>query len=815
MSVTKQQVAALYAAVFNRAPDQAGLEFWTTEAESFASMAEGFVGHPVFEKTYGELSNEDFVKAIYENVLQGAGDDAGVQFWVDALNAGQSRADFLASFLDAALNYDGDDADALTRKAALDNQVEAALYYTETMGEKSNLDPETDVASLDVENDAAYQAGQAAIADVTADPATVVASKAATDKAAAGEEEGEVYTLAEALAKIAAGEELPEGYSLSETTLVLEAGTIAAIAAEISAANEVIAGAANADELELEAEYAIEDSADNIIAAAEEENPLVADISLITLTDETITAAQRDALIELGFDAATLPGLDETSSLTEALATLADAQDAKAEFLKEAPALDTDLDGELNVEEGKATDTDIGNYYTKTTAELAKPVNTGLTDFANKPASLQDAAVAAQLEVLQGKATEAKDAAAPGMTGLLATVDSRVDTVVTNNNAIVKTTATMQGKGAELAVRDDTIKFNAAVVSGTVTAGDEGDALIATTDNLVIAKVNANGDLVLEKAPKVDDFINGVDGDKYTATQVAAFKKAQTDSADFIAAYNANNTAILALETAKTALENAVYAVVVAENKAYEIVDDTSKKALIDLSADINGITEIEEATFVSGKINLDATDVKVYKTKADKTAETETTIADKAAPKAEALIAANENLAAFEKLVAQFEEARELKTEMDSLNEAVVDAKAAIENSPDDEDAPGLGIKLLDDTTFTAGNDVYLFNEENGNVSLTDFGKAGQDSIFFNDTFTLVALGDDKITDKVGDQNVLEIFWVQNGTNVDLYVEAETFAGNGSTEADLTKVTLVGVNGSEIQDNLDNGLLTLGDFVA
>lgn len=195
MSVTKQQVAALYAAVFNRAPDQAGLDFWTTEAESFASMAEGFVGHPVFEKAYDELSSEDFVKAIYENVLQGAGDDAGVQFWVDALDAGQSRADFLADFLDAALNYDGDDADALTRKAALENQVEAGLYYTETMGEKSNLDPETDVGSLDVENDAAYQAGQTAIADVTADPASVEAAKAAIDKAAAGEEEGETYTL--------------------------------------------------------------------------------------------------------------------------------------------------------------------------------------------------------------------------------------------------------------------------------------------------------------------------------------------------------------------------------------------------------------------------------------------------------------------------------------------------------------------------------------------------------------------------------------------------------------------------------------------
>lgn len=181
MSVTKDQAAALYAAVFNRAPDQNGLNFWTAQ-DNFVAMSEGFVTHPVFTEQYGELSNEEFVKAIYENVLQGQGDAEGIEFWVNALDNGVSRGEFLAEFIDAALAYDGDDADALLRKAALENKVAVGLYFTEKMGAASNLAADVDPSSADVVNDPAYKAAAEAIANVTADPATVEAAKAEIDK---------------------------------------------------------------------------------------------------------------------------------------------------------------------------------------------------------------------------------------------------------------------------------------------------------------------------------------------------------------------------------------------------------------------------------------------------------------------------------------------------------------------------------------------------------------------------------------------------------------------------------------------------------
>lgn len=128
------------------------------------------------------------------------------------------------------------------------------------------------------------------------------------------------------------------------------------------------------------------------------------------------------------------------------------------------------------------------------------------------------------------------------------------------------------------------------------------------------------------------------------------------------------------------------------------------------------------------------------------------------------------------------------------------------------------LPIDLAGTVKATAANDLFLFNPEAEAATVTNFGKAGEDSIFFGEGFKLVEVDGkvDMATAKdIGEVDALEIFWQQKGGNVELYVEAVEFAGTASGNADLTKVTLVGVNGSDLQDNLDNGLLSLGDLVA
>lgn len=175
MSLNKQEVAALYVAVYNRAPDANGLSHWTN-ANSYVQAAEGFTSHPKFEADYGTLNNQQKVETFYTNMLGGAGDADGIAYWVDQLNAGMSDAEFLAEFLSATLNYSGNDADALNRKATLVNKANVAVYYADTLGAASNIP-----AGADLDTNSAYLQSIDAIADVTSDNATVTAAKAQVD----------------------------------------------------------------------------------------------------------------------------------------------------------------------------------------------------------------------------------------------------------------------------------------------------------------------------------------------------------------------------------------------------------------------------------------------------------------------------------------------------------------------------------------------------------------------------------------------------------------------------------------------------------
>lgn len=172
-----------------------------------------------------------------------------------------------------------------------------------------------------------------------------------------------------------------------------------------------------------------------------------------------------------------------------------------------------------------------------------------------------------------------------------------------------------------------------------------------------------------------------------------------------------------------------------------------------------------------------------------------------------------------LEATIADYRELVELNEQYEELAGAVEDARAAIENDAD-ADPAGFGITLLesDATTFTANNDVYIFDEdaleEAGATALANFGRSGEDKIFFGEGYTFVALGDDDISGNVGDLNALEIFWAEDATGVTLYVETETFAGNASGTNDLIEITLTGVQAADITDDLIEGYLTAGTAI-
>ena len=97
----------LYQSALNRAPDQAGLTYWTNALLNGVgplTVAQDFMNSAEFQADYGNLSVSDFVSTLYNNVLHRAPDSGGDSYWINALNSGQSKASVLLSFSDSAEN---------------------------------------------------------------------------------------------------------------------------------------------------------------------------------------------------------------------------------------------------------------------------------------------------------------------------------------------------------------------------------------------------------------------------------------------------------------------------------------------------------------------------------------------------------------------------------------------------------------------------------------------------------------------------------------------------------------------------------------
>jgi len=120
-------IARLYSAAFDRAPDIAGLSFWEniyatnissstksagyyvslaqTNLGSGTSIAGGFMQSSEFINRYGSLTDSNFVIQLYQNVLGRAPDQAGLNFWVNQLEGGgQTREIVLVGFAESPEN---------------------------------------------------------------------------------------------------------------------------------------------------------------------------------------------------------------------------------------------------------------------------------------------------------------------------------------------------------------------------------------------------------------------------------------------------------------------------------------------------------------------------------------------------------------------------------------------------------------------------------------------------------------------------------------------------------------------------------------
>ncbi len=101
----------LYEAAFNRTPDALGVGFWIGKLDagvSVTAVAQGFLDSQEYRDAYGSaMSNRDLVTRYYTNILDRAPEQAGLDFWVAKLDGGVARAEVLAGISESAENING------------------------------------------------------------------------------------------------------------------------------------------------------------------------------------------------------------------------------------------------------------------------------------------------------------------------------------------------------------------------------------------------------------------------------------------------------------------------------------------------------------------------------------------------------------------------------------------------------------------------------------------------------------------------------------------------------------------------------------
>jgi len=151
--VTKNNVAKLYVATFNRAPDAPGLTYWVeTAGLSLEDVAKSFFDQSETQTKYKPgLSNTAFVSAVYQNLFNRTADKEGLTYWVKELDSGRvEKSVFILAIINGAKDTSnfGNDKTILTNKttvglafadAGLENTSDAAHILSGVTDDKQTV----------------------------------------------------------------------------------------------------------------------------------------------------------------------------------------------------------------------------------------------------------------------------------------------------------------------------------------------------------------------------------------------------------------------------------------------------------------------------------------------------------------------------------------------------------------------------------------------------------------------------------------------------------------------------------------------------
>lgn len=152
MATTSAQIQELYVAYLGRAADKAGLDYWSAELNAtpatltLEDLRANFVNEqPEYAAIYGGLTREDTVVQIYNNLFGRAPDAAGLTYWTTGGGASVNVDLLLTAFVNGASAQDSQ---------TVANKVLVAEVYTAAAGENNFLaaDAATIIADVNFNN---------------------------------------------------------------------------------------------------------------------------------------------------------------------------------------------------------------------------------------------------------------------------------------------------------------------------------------------------------------------------------------------------------------------------------------------------------------------------------------------------------------------------------------------------------------------------------------------------------------------------------------------------------------------------------------
>ena len=139
MAVTQAQVAQLYVALFNRAPEGAGFNAWVASGadKTQAQLAQLMLESPAAKAYYGNSVDTDrgYIETIYKNILgkDYSQDPNGIDSWVLHLQLGHTRGETLVKLFEVAQSDIARAADPVAAKV-FENKTEISAYMAQKIG---------------------------------------------------------------------------------------------------------------------------------------------------------------------------------------------------------------------------------------------------------------------------------------------------------------------------------------------------------------------------------------------------------------------------------------------------------------------------------------------------------------------------------------------------------------------------------------------------------------------------------------------------------------------------------------------------------